>query len=118
MGTSDAPDRQAGLRARLAAAGRARASTVRFEGSDHPYVEIVVEDDGPGVPESILERIFEPNFSTKSGGTGLGLAICRQIVESLRGEIHVESGSEGGAVFRVHLPAAVDEDSSGAEPDA
>jgi signal transduction histidine kinase len=84
---------------------RTRPTTVRFEGEDHPFVEIAVEDDGPGIAAADVSRVFEPNFSTKSGGTGLGLAICRQIVESLHGQIHLESEVGVGTTVRVHLPA-------------
>jgi signal transduction histidine kinase len=87
---------------------RTRPTTVRFEGEDLAFVEIAVIDDGPGIPTANRDRVFEPNFSTKSGGTGLGLAICRQIVESLRGEIHVESADGNGTTVRVHLPACED----------
>jgi nitrogen fixation/metabolism regulation signal transduction histidine kinase len=83
----------------------AARTTVRFEGADVPFVEVTVEDDGPGIPVSDLHRVFEPNFSTKSGGTGLGLAICRQIVESLGGRIRVENGAAAGVTVRVSLPA-------------
>jgi two-component system nitrogen regulation sensor histidine kinase NtrY len=91
-----------------------RPARVRFEGAELPFVEMLVRDDGPGIPASHLERVFEPNFSTKSGGTGLGLAICRQIIESLGGEIRVESVINRGATIRIHLPAA---DTRDAAPD-
>jgi len=65
---------------------------------------IVVEDDGPGIPESLRDRIFEPFFSTK-GTNGLGLAVSWGIVERHRGVIEVDNAEHGGAVFRVVLPA-------------
>ena len=70
------------------------------------YYDIVVDDNGPGVKEENLDRLFTPNFTTKSSGTGLGLAICRNIVEKCEGEIRYQkSYSLGGASFIVTLPA-------------
>jgi signal transduction histidine kinase len=66
-------------------------------------VEIEVADNGPGVPEELLSRIFEPHFSTSSAGTGLGLAIVRRLVESWGGTVTTESGD--GTVFRLRLIA-------------
>ena len=67
-------------------------------------VEVSVADTGVGIPESDLEKVFEPFFSRKKKGTGLGLAIVHQIVESHRGEIRVESRPGEGTVFRMRLP--------------
>lgn len=69
------------------------------------FYEISVEDNGPGVPESNLDKLFTPNFTTKSGGTGLGLAICRNIVEKCNGSIsYKKSFTLEGACFTVRLP--------------
>ncbi len=67
-------------------------------------LEIQVKDSGPGIPEDLEERIFEPFFSTTETGTGLGLAICKRIIQAHQGTICVNSGSSGGAVFIVRLP--------------
>lgn len=67
-------------------------------------VSIRVEDDGPGLPARLGEKIFEPFVSTKDAGMGLGLSICRRIVESHGGELVAATGAEGGAVFTVRLP--------------
>lgn len=67
-------------------------------------VAIEVADDGPGIPEEVLEQLFTPFFTTKSKGTGLGLAICQKIVSEHRGMIRVESHSSRGTVFTVTLP--------------
>jgi len=69
---------------------------------------ISIEDDGPGVKDEFIPRLFSPNFTTKVGGSGLGLAICKDIFEQNGGSIHYErSGRLGGASFVVTLPAAV-----------
>lgn len=69
------------------------------------WVEIDVRDEGPGIPEDVLPRIFDPFFSTKppGEGTGLGLAICAQIVQVYGGEIAVDSPPGAGARFTVRL---------------
>lgn len=68
------------------------------------YGELLVEDNGPGIPDHVRERIFESFYTTKPEGLGMGLSICRSIVESLAGQIEVRNLSEAGAVFRVVLP--------------
>ncbi|MBX3046339.1 MAG: PAS domain S-box protein [Anaerolineales bacterium] len=69
-------------------------------------VEIVISDNGPGVPEDLRARIFEAFFTTKGGeGTGLGLSITRRIVMAHKGEITLES-FPGGTMFKLRLPIA------------
>jgi len=67
---------------------------------------VSVEDDGPGIPENVRARIFEPLFSTKETGTGLGLTISRRIVEAHRGDLSVEVNEGGGTRIEVRLPIA------------
>jgi signal transduction histidine kinase len=69
-------------------------------------IEIALEDEGPGVPEALRARVFEPFFSTKAQPGGLGLAITRRLVEDAGGTIEVESRTPTGSRFRVTLPAA------------
>jgi signal transduction histidine kinase len=69
---------------------------------------VSVLDDGSGLPEEGLERLFEPSFSTKTRGTGLGLAITRRIVESWGGTIDWERREGGGTAMHVRLRAAGD----------
>jgi two-component system NtrC family sensor kinase len=70
-------------------------------------VAVSVADDGPGIPEEIASKLFQPFTSGKPGrGTGLGLAISRSIIQSLGGTIQYETGSLGGAQFRVSLQSA------------
>jgi nitrogen fixation/metabolism regulation signal transduction histidine kinase len=63
-----------------------------------------VRDDGPGVPEKMRERVFDPYYTTKSEGTGLGLAIVKKIVLEHGGSIACVPAPEGGAAFRIRLP--------------
>ncbi|MBZ0275708.1 MAG: HAMP domain-containing histidine kinase, partial [Anaerolineae bacterium] len=69
-------------------------------------IEVVVWDNGPGIPEAILGEIFKPFFTTKpvGQGTGLGLHICREVVERIGGTITVESVVGKGTRFLVRLP--------------
>jgi two-component system, NtrC family, sensor histidine kinase AtoS len=67
-------------------------------------VEVMISDNGPGIPEEIRDRIFEPFVTTKSHGTGLGLAITKRIVTAHRGSIRVNS-FPGGTIFSICIPA-------------
>jgi signal transduction histidine kinase len=71
-------------------------------------VRISVLDNGPGIPQEILDRVFDPFFSTKETGqgTGLGLAVSARLIEAMGGTITVNSAEEGGACFSIVLPAA------------
>lgn len=81
---------------------RIRASVTAGEGE----VVAVVEDTGPGLPPGAGDRIFEPDFTTKSRGAGLGLALVRQAVSADGGRVRAWTREEGGAAFEVRLPAA------------
>lgn len=69
-------------------------------------VELAVRDQGPGIPSDQLPRLFRSFYTTKQKGTGLGLFVARQLVETQRGELRVESELGRGATFFVRLPAA------------
>ena len=71
-------------------------------------VEISVIDTGPGLPDSVRQRLFQPFVTTKTGGLGVGLSICRAIVQGHGGELTVESPPEGGTVFRFTVPDAAE----------
>ncbi len=81
--------------------------TIRIAEHDNGYYEVVISDNGPGIPEDILTKIFQPNFTTKvsglSFGLGLGLSIVKKIVNHYRGTIGVES-NPGDTRFVVKLP--------------
>jgi signal transduction histidine kinase len=68
-------------------------------------VEFTIRDTGPGIPDSILNEIFQPFFTTKTDGMGVGLALSRTIVEALGGHLWLEPKSSGeeGATFRFTL---------------
>jgi two-component system sensor histidine kinase FlrB len=68
--------------------------------------QIVVSDDGPGVPPQIRERIFEPFFTTRTRGNGIGLAFVKSTIEAHRGTVRV-ADSARGATFIIDLPAEV-----------
>jgi PAS domain S-box-containing protein len=85
----------------------ARRVTVAAKPDAGGLVELTVADNGPGIPGHVLPRIFEAFFTTKPAGlgTGIGLAICRNVVLAHGGTIEAGNASEGGAVFRIRLPA-------------
>lgn len=67
-------------------------------------VTITVADNGVGIPEENLEKVFDPFFSTKPNGTGLGLAMVHRIVTAHNGSISIDSESGAGTVVTLHLP--------------
>jgi signal transduction histidine kinase len=73
------------------------------------HLVISLTDNGNGIPADIQQKIFVPNFTTKSSGTGLGLAICRGIVEKANGHISFSTKEGQGTVFIIELPLAVSE---------
>ena len=72
--------------------------------SNGKQVSVVFEDDGEGIPDEFLEKIWEPFFTTKEKGTGLGLGIVKNIIDSHNGTIQIENRSTGGARVTVRLP--------------
>jgi two-component system nitrogen regulation sensor histidine kinase GlnL len=73
-------------------------------GRTRPLARISVVDNGPGIPEPMLHRLFTPFATSKPHGTGLGLAISRRIVEAHGGRIEVKNRAGGGAEATVYLP--------------
>ena len=86
-------------------------------------ISVSIADNGPGIPEALAQRVFEPFFSTKSegAGTGLGLSICLGIVKEHGGSMSLDPGGAGsgrGATFTVELPAGERRGLSPARPGA
>jgi len=81
--------------------------------SDGRYIEIILKDEGQGIPKEDLPKIFDPYFTTKrmasEKGTGFGLAICHSIIEKHQGQIIVESAVGKGTTFHIYLPAVSSE---------
>ena len=72
---------------------------------DGDEIELAVEDNGPGIPEEALPRLFEPFFTTRPQGTGLGLAVVQAVAAAHEGEIRVTS-TPSGSTFTLRIPAA------------
>jgi signal transduction histidine kinase len=68
-------------------------------------VQIEISDGGRGISPEHAQHIFRPFFTTKPGGTGLGLAVSKRLAEHHGGSLSFGPGSQGGTVFKLHLPA-------------
>ena len=80
--------------------------------TDEHDVIITVADSGPGVEESLQNKIFDPFFSTKEKGSGIGLSICQRIISDHQGVLRVDRAPDlGGAAFTIRLPIASAESS-------
>jgi two-component system sensor histidine kinase HydH len=84
--------------------GILRVQTRLFNGLRPPQVELRIQDTGPGIPEDLYQKIFNPFFTTREKGTGLGLAIVRSIIDSHHGDIEVISGTGRGTTIIIRLP--------------
>jgi nitrogen fixation/metabolism regulation signal transduction histidine kinase len=71
---------------------------------ERPFAIISIIDNGVGIPKEMMDKIFTPNFTTKSSGTGLGLAISKQMIENSEGEIWFTSKESLGTTFYIKLP--------------
>ena len=80
-------------------------------------IQLELRDTGPGIPADILDRIFEPFYTTKdpNKGTGLGLSICRSIVEDLGGSIAIASTGADGTTVLLSLPCAARDGANASE---
>jgi signal transduction histidine kinase len=83
---------------------RERVLEVRSEPAGADGVAVAVEDTGPGIDATSVDRIFDAFYTTKSQGMGMGLAICRSIVEAHGGRLSVAMGEPHGSIFRFVLP--------------
>ena len=71
---------------------------------------ITVADNGCGIPESVLDRMFEPYVTTKRNGTGLGLALVKGVIEAHDGAIQCVTSPLGGARFEIRIPLGIERD--------
>ncbi len=94
------------LNAAQAMDGRGKIATVTSIAPGGSYIEIVISDTGPGIPQEHIDKIFEPFYTTKEigRGTGLGLSIAYGIVERHHGSIRVESEEGKGTTFFILIP--------------
>jgi two-component system, NtrC family, sensor kinase len=102
----DPPEIDYSHRRRLFLAGRVVREDPVPDGEQ--VVEIVVADNGPGIPPRVIDQVFEPFVTTKEPGkgTGLGLAVAARIIDAMGGTVRAESPPGQGAVFTILLPAA------------
>jgi two-component system nitrogen regulation sensor histidine kinase NtrY len=89
--------------------GRKGIVDIKLETADE-YAIVKVSDNGVGIPEELGDKLFQPNFTTKSGGMGMGLAIVKSIVENANGEIGYETLKGKGTTFVVKLPLYIEQE--------
>jgi signal transduction histidine kinase len=77
---------------------------IRGDSPSGPAVVLRLSDTGPGIPESVQDKVFQPFFSTKEEGTGLGLSIASRIIEDHGGRLELKSKKNEGATFIITLP--------------
>jgi signal transduction histidine kinase len=85
--------------------GKGRLNITTDYDFDRDMLVVTVKDNGCGIPEEVMPKMFEPFFSTKSKGTGLGLAIAFEIMEAHNGFIQVESQLGEGTTVKIYLPS-------------
>ena len=94
------------MRNAIQVSGSRVALTITVDASNPGTTSVTIEDDGPGIPEHLRERLFDDGISNRAEGTGHGLALVREVVErELGGSITYESAVHGGARFRLGLPS-------------
>jgi signal transduction histidine kinase len=97
------------LNAIEAAGGHGERVRVHWKPGSDETVTIEVRDEGPGIPAEVMDRMFNPFFTTKDAGTGLGLAIVHQIAESLGGSVRAANHPQGGASLSLTVPRYCEE---------
>lgn len=90
----------------LAQSSRAEKQVILNAISRNGLVIVTVTDNGDGIADDILPRLFEPFFTTRNGGMGLGLSLCATLIERIGGEISAANLAGGGAVFTMVIPEA------------
>ncbi len=86
-----------------AAAGAVNLN-VDLQHNQSDQIQLKITDNGPGIPDSIKSRIFEPFITTRTSGTGLGLAVVDAVIRAHKGTIVVEDAPESGTCFTICLP--------------
>ena len=107
--TDPGPKRRTRLDASITGMNSTNREHVEWQGAQvkpGDRIEIHVRDNGPGIPDNIKEKIFQPFFTTKptGQGTGLGLSLSYDIVKAHGGELKVKSSENEGTEFIIHLP--------------
>ena len=93
-------------------AGKGTRLAVEVRTKAASSVEILIQDNGPGINPEVIDHIFDPFFTTRAAGNGLGLAVAANVVESLGGQIRAKNLDFGGAEFCIELPATQAEGNS------
>lgn len=80
--------------------------SITTQKTDNNQIKISIKDNGPGIPEAIKDKIFQPFFTTKPNGqgTGLGLSLSYDIVKAHGGELTVDNNKDEGSIFIIELP--------------
>jgi signal transduction histidine kinase len=104
LNSIQAAEGQKDSRVQVLAREKRLGSSLAVWSASQRFIEIIVQDNGPGIPAALRERVFTPFFTTKPKGTGLGLAICRRLVESMGGTIQLSPHQKAGTSFVIHLP--------------
>jgi len=86
--------------------GREKKILITLEEAPEQTAIVTVTDNGKGIAEEVRDKLFRPNFTTKSGGMGMGLAISANIVKSMGGNIWFRTRSGEGTSFFVKVPVA------------
>ena len=76
---------------------------IKLERQEH-HALVTIQDNGEGIPEDRIDKIFRPNFTTKRSGTGLGLAMCSKMIDSMDGKIYFETEEGRGTIFFIEIP--------------
>jgi two-component system sensor histidine kinase FlrB len=88
----------------LEATGGQLALDVWVGALNEDWLQLRISDNGPGIAPDVIERVFDPFFTTRAQGTGLGLAVVAMTVGNHGGEISVQNRAGGGAEFLINLP--------------
>jgi signal transduction histidine kinase len=75
----------------------------RFDARNSSVIT-TIRDNGPGIPADVVDKVFQPFFTTRPGGTGLGLSIVQKVIVSHNGRVAAANHPEGGAMFTVVFP--------------